>query len=308
MLGPQRPNQNLSEVLQRSVTEPGAIAVISAGWRHDEADIGPLQAAMGRPSHHLALYHWFDEIMRAHPGLKRSYRARQDARLAHKLLYRIRVDASLIAVRKLRALYDGDPDGVWPELQRAAKAVRRVDEDLMEELDTIKERFPELAAPWERPEVAPYLERIGSVVQDCAAIAIAGGHVAVLQNRLRFFGFDGLLTAWTRPIVAWSGGAMVLTDRIALYYDDPPEGPGEAEVLGPGLGLLPGVVLFPHAERRLRMEQTHRLSSLAIRFQPADCITLENGAHLVRRDDAWHNDGVAGSALRIRPNGTLETL
>ena len=40
-------------------------------------------------------------------------------------------------------------------------------------------------------------------------------------------------------VVAWSAGAMVLTERVVLFHDDPPHGAGIAEVLDVGLGLVP---------------------------------------------------------------------
>ena len=38
------------------------------------------------------------------------------------------------------------------------------------------------------------------------------------------------------------------------------------EVLDAGLGLCPGVVVFPEPEKRLRLEQTDRVASQARRF------------------------------------------
>jgi peptidase E len=54
------------------------------------------------------------------------------------------------------------------------------------------------------------------------AVLIAGGHIAVLLNRLRLFDLSAVLRE--RPVFGWSAGAMVLTSRIVLFHDSPPRG------------------------------------------------------------------------------------
>ena len=78
---------------------------------------------------------------------------------------------------------------------------------------------------------------------------IAGGHVAVLVNRLRLFGMRALLGH--KPIAAWSAGAMALTTRVLLFHDRPPQGAGNAEIFEHGLDLVPDAVFLPHAATRL---------------------------------------------------------
>jgi peptidase E len=117
-------------------------------------------------------------------------------------------------------------------------------------------------------------------------VLVAGGHVAVLLNRLRLFGFAEL--ARGKPIIAWSAGAMALSDRVVLFHDRPPQGAAHAEILEGGLGLIPGVVALPHAHRRLALEDPERVREFAQRFAPARCLTLEHGS-LVR----WHAGRVA---------------
>ena len=51
------------------------------------------------------------------------------------------------------------------------------------------------------------------------------------------------------PVIAWSAGAMALTDRIVLFHDRAPQGPGHPELYGRGLSVLSGVVALPHARR-----------------------------------------------------------
>ena len=76
--------------------------------------------------------------------------------------------------------------------------------------------------------------------------------------------------------MAWSAGAMVVSDRIVLFHDSPPQGRGNAELLGAGLGLFPGVVVLPHASRRLMLHNHARISVFARRFATAVCVALDD--------------------------------
>jgi hypothetical protein len=106
-------------------------------------------------------------------------------------------------------------------------------------------------------------------------LVLTGGHVGVLLHVLPLF-------AVTRPpvVVAWSAGAMALTERVLLFHDRAPHGPAHAEFAGRGLGWLTGVVLLPHARRRLRTEDPARMAELAVRAAPARCVVLDDGTRL----------------------------
>jgi hypothetical protein len=101
---------------------------------------------------------------------------------------------------------------------------------------------------------------------------------------------------------------MVLTERVVLFYDDPPEGPSVPEVLDRGIGLVSDTVLLPHARQRLALEDERRVELLVARFAPARCLTLENGAWLHREQGRWTNRGSEGSACLLRRDGTAEPL
>jgi hypothetical protein len=81
-------------------------------------------------------------------------------------------------------------------------------------------------------------------------------------------------------VIAWSAGAMALTDRIVLFHDRAPQGPGHPEVWGSGLSVVRDVVLLPHARARLLLDDTPRMAVLARRFAPARCVLLESGTRL----------------------------
>ena len=63
ILGPQQPNPNLSGVINKYLPE-GPLAVITAGWRHDEIDISALRRDIKNPLYLLPLYSWFDLLGR----------------------------------------------------------------------------------------------------------------------------------------------------------------------------------------------------------------------------------------------------
>ncbi len=289
ILGPQRAAPNVADAL---AGVHGPVALIPAGGRHDEDEVGPLPPACERPVQHLRLYHWFDAVMQADPTLRAVYRARQDRLLVWKRAHRIRLRYALEAVRELQAAEDVDG-----ELDAAIEHVRQIDREQLAGIAEIVSHYPHLQAPWDHHVVAGYHDEARRVLDDAAAIVIAGGQVAVLRNRLQLFGLDDMIRGFGRRIVAWSAGAMTLADRIVLFYDDPPHGPGNAEVFGDGLGLVPDVVFFPHARARLRMEPD-RLDLLGRRFG-GRCLGLEPGAHLAFTAEGMSDHSVADSVLEL---------
>ncbi|MBS0395160.1 MAG: Type 1 glutamine amidotransferase-like domain-containing protein, partial [Proteobacteria bacterium] len=139
-----------------------------------------------------------------------------------------------------------------------------------------------------RASLAPHRESLARAIEAAAAVLVAGGHVAVLLNRLRLFGLAALLER--KPLIAWSAGAMALTERVVLFHDRPPQGAAHAEVLEPGLGLVPGVVALPHAAARLALEDAVRVQAFARRFAPARCLALDHGSLVY-----WHRGRVVAA-------------
>jgi hypothetical protein len=127
-------------------------------------------------------------------------------------------------------------------------------------------------------------ERLGG----SAALVIAGGHVGVLADVLHLFNvaaaLDRALDA--APVIAWSAGALALTDRIVLFGDRSARGPGHAEVYGSGLSILRDVVLLPHARARMLLDDTPRMAAFARRFAPASCVVLEAGTRIETTSEA----------------------
>ena len=138
-------------------------------------------------------------------------------------------------------------------------------------------------------------------LRDCESVVITGGNVVILLNRLRMFGVPALLQE--KNLIAWSAGAMALSDRIVLFHDRMPQGRRDPELLGPGTGLLPGYVFLPDA--RLRITDSIRTGLYSRRFAPARCITLDSGAQMLFADGAMQYSELA---RLMTQDGELERL
>src|SRR5579859_6782436 len=138
-----------------------------------------------------------------------------------------------------------------------------------------------------------YLLRLGHALEAVyaiqlgggAAVVVTGGHVGVLADVLHLFNVAAALRS---PVIAWSAGAMALTERIVLFGDRSAHGPGHPEIYGAGLSVLRGVVPLPHARARLLLDDAARMSVFARRFAPARCVLLEHGTRIdADGDGGW---------------------
>ena len=303
ILGPQRPEPNLRKVLDQLDVD-GPVVVISAGWRHDEDELGELTDAVG-PVTSIPLYRWFDEGREHAADIRAVYRERQERIGRFKSLYRLRVNPALATVRDQIRRVSTDPELVLQQVESATRVVRGIDAEALAAVDEVRDAYTSLADRFDNPWVRDRRDEAQEIIENAGVVLIAGGHVAVLRNRMLFFGVEHPLRSVQVPIVSWGAGSMALTRRIVLFYDDPPEGPGEAEVLDHGLGLIEHGVLFPHARRRLRLDDAERVAALARRFAPEACLGLEHGAWVTCEDGRWVNRGTPESAFTLQPDGAV---
>ncbi len=108
-------------------------------------------------------------------------------------------------------------------------------------------------------------------------VVVAGGHVGELVRVLHLFHVEPHLP---QVVIAWSAGAMALSERLVLFHDFVAHGVAQTEVFGEGLGVVRGLVPLPHMRRRLRTDDQVRMSVLARRFAPARCVVLDDGIRL----------------------------
>ena len=258
---------------------PGAVTV-TAGWREREADDAELDALLGGHTVNLRLHARWLDVLDRDPELA-------TAELNHRAvleelqdLYALQVDHAERAAAEIRRAATR-PRTRAAALADAEAALRLVDAQHLERVAAARADFAGAWPPDGREPVARHRAEVADVLAGAPVLVVAGGHVGVLLHVLELFG--------VRPpadVLAWSAGAMVLTDRVVLFTD------GRAEAYAAGLGLLPGTVLLPHARRRLPMDDPDRLGALARRFAPARCVVLDDGATL-------------DTARTITPDGAL---
>ncbi len=273
ILGPQRHVVTVTEELNL-LGLSGRIATITAGWQEREAEDDELSVALGNRCVNLRLHARTDDVFAQDRPLFSAHRHRQDKLRQLQDIYRMRLDHLMAAASVLMAR-QGSPELLEPEREDTIEQLRSLDAHHLRRIRDVHEAFETQELPGERRALAQHRAEVQGILDECDAVAIAGGHVSTLIGRMRLMDVASGMTA--KPILAWSAGAMVLTDRIILFHDRPPEGAGNPEVLDVGLGLAPGVVALPHATSRLKLEDEVRMALFSRRFAPADCICLDPG-------------------------------
>lgn len=280
LLGPQRLKPTLIDAVLR-LDVRGPFAAVTAGWQEREDEIDELSAHLDRRVVNLRLHARGEDVFQRDPELFLAYGDYLDRTRKIQDLYRVRLGHASAAVRELLAS-SVDADVLEPELESAIGALRTLDLHHGQRLTGLREAFEAEWRPAERPVVAEHRAEISEVLARVAGLAIAGGHVQVLLDRLRLFDVAPLTTHL--PVFAWSAGAMVVSERVVLFHDFPPQGAGNEELLGDGLGLCRGVLPLPHAKRRLDLANERRVSLLARRFAPLTALAMDEGSWAVWRE------------------------
>lgn len=300
LLGPQSPVRNVGAAMAR--LPDGPLAVISAGWQEAEGDLDELAEATGRILEDLRLYERVEEVTGRDSSLTDAIRDRQHRLVDLQRLYRLRLKQLSVAARRVLEA-EGDADLLAAEQRHAIAQLRALDRHHLHRSESIWKRFLETYSPGAHPLLARHASELHGIVARSAAVIITGGNIAVLVNRMRLLGIGGMLA--DSHIVAWSAGAMALTDRIVLFHDRSPEGRREAEVLGAGCGVVPGYVFLPDAKRRLRTRDRLRVGLMSRRFAPDVCVALDQGTELVIDGAAARS---AEGARQLRHDGRLARI
>ena len=298
LLGPQRRPTVDQAVADIDARAP--IATVTAGWLEREPDDLELDRMLGGRSVNLELHRRWLEVLEHDPEYA-------TAELEHRAVLDELQDLYVVQLdNALRALYEVAQRGGVPRSRTAAIAdalavVRLIDERHRDHVWAAHTDFIEAWRPAERSFVAAHSAAVSRILADAAALVVAGGHVGVLVHVLRLFGVRPIESL---PLVAWSAGGMALTERIVLFHDRIPHGPAHAEVYDDGLGVLTGIVLLPHARRRLRVDDQQRMSVLARRFEPATCVVLDDGV----RVDLGPDGSLPPGARVVTEAGRIETV
>ena len=293
LLGPQR------RPTLDAVGLEGPVATITAGWQEREPDDAELDALLDGRSVNLALYARWQDVLERDQEYAVAERAHRAAFAEQQELYLVQLDGVLGALGEVARRGGGGPRAREEARADAEAVVRFVDDRHLARVTEERAAFAERWRPAERPAVAAHRAAISQVLAGAAALAVAGGHVGVLGHVLRLFG----VTEQTRPptVVAWSAGAMALTDRVLLFHDRAAYGPSHAEFADVGLGWIPDAVLLPHARRRLRVDDSARMAELAVRAMPARCVILDDGVRL----DLGPDGQLPPDAVIVHPDGSL---
>lgn len=302
VLGPQRRAPNLSPRLA-AAGMTGPIAAITAGWQEREAELAALEEHLGQPMQDLRLYARAEAVFAEDPEYHEAYRARQSALRETQDLYRLQLEHAKAAARELYLAQRPTP-ALRRARAAAVAALRRLDARHLASIDALHRRFEQQWRSGERPSIVPHFTELKRIVDAASTVLIAGGHVAVLVNRLRLFGMRTLLGH--KPIAAWSAGAMALTTRVLLFHDRPPQGAGNAEIFEHGLDLVPDAVFLPHAATRLAIDDRQRTALLARRLRPASCYTLDDRDWLLFHDGVLRAGAGSRRLARAGPPAAME--
>ncbi|MEO8899463.1 MAG: hypothetical protein ABI352_02450 [Candidatus Dormibacter sp.] len=255
----------------------GPVALVTAGWEEGERNEAELHRALGGVTRNLGLFGRRLDIMQSDPEYAAADRALRavvaDMREVYlvQLRYALRgVDAVRQHAAKARRLAGG-------ELDEAVETVRGIDERYARRLAAAHDDFYGTMRPHDREVIAKHRAEVAAIVADCAAVAVAGGHVGVLTEALHLSNLGAVLG--DRPLVTWSSGAMAVAERV-MVVDDNDLADRPAEVLTAGIGVVRGVVPLAAARLRMHMDDRNRLAVLARRVAPRVCVLLDPGDRL----------------------------
>jgi hypothetical protein len=275
LLGPQR-RPTVDQVVAGLDAEM-RFATVTAGWQEREPDDAELDGLLGGRTVNLNLYgRWLD--IQEHDS---EYAV---AELEHRtyleelrLLYLVQLESAGGTIDVLARRNGDRPEAIQAALADARAVVRLLDESHTARVRVADEEFADSYRTADRPVIAEHRADVHRALQRASALVITGGHVGVVLRLLRLF---EVAEHVPDVVIAWSAGAMALTDRVVLFHDRTPQGLSPSEIYGDGLGLIPDTVLLPHARRRLKIDDPLRMATLAQRFEPAVCVVLDDGVRL----------------------------
>lgn len=249
----------------------GPVALVTAGWEEGERNDADIDRRLGGGSRNLGLYGRRLDVLGTdaeYAEAERLLRAQLDE-LREVYLSRLRHALTGVDAQR-RRLAEAEPEP-------AIDAVRDLDTAHVAAIEDAYARFYAEHPPHDRPIITAHRDEVASIVEGCAAIAIAGGHVGVLNDCLHLCNLAPLIDA--RPLIAWSSGCMAVSERIVVVDDSDPAGRPD-EVYDIGIGVARGLVALPAASRRLRAEGPERLAILARRCAPSVCVLFDAGDRL----------------------------
>ncbi len=298
LLGPQHVVSSVKTVVQALALD-ARVALVTAGWQEREDQDAELHELLGKKTLNLNLYKRGEQVFTSDLEYRKLHRAKQDHLRQRQEYYRYRInrfgDAALdIARLAAGSAYEED------EARVSIESIRNCDLAHLKHCREAREEFEHLAKQNERESIAKHREEIANILRSTKVLVIAGGHVAVLLNRLRMFGIAELLD--NQILIAWSGGAMVTGEQVVLFHESPPQGRGVSEVMDEGLGLHHGILPLPNPKMRLQLDNPLRVGWLARRNVPNRCIAFDHGEYVMFDKKKWF--GAVGTQW-LKADGTV---
>lgn len=313
LLGPQR-KPRLPRVRRELGLRTARFATITAGWRDRERDDALLTELLGGTTINLNLWTRMQQLWEADPELEKADRARRRVLTEMQDLYVIGLQQAVEAVHRITARTPRLVEIQQIALDDTLQILRDLDERHRRRVNEVHQEFYDTYQPQHRQHVQAARLRVGQLIAEADAVAIAGGHVGVLLGALHIFNLapalgypheveqeDGTVEVTPRvyrPVLAWGAGAMSLTERVFLYHDFSVVNPGISEVLMDGIGLTRGLVALPNPQDRLNLKDVPSTRSFARRCSPRVPLLLDEGARVtLTRDGALPTSGVGMKIL-----------
>lgn len=281
LLGPQR-RPTLDRVLS-SLGVDGPVAVVNAGWQERESDDAEILSLAGGQAVNLRLFARWMDALRADPEYAAAEREHRQVLDELRQLYLIRLDHALQAEAAVSARTDGHSATLAMASADAMEAVRLLDATHLARVGQLHADFYGTWRLEERGTIAAHRDEVRGLLASAQCLVVAGGHVGELIRVLHLFHVSPHLPP---RVVAWSAGAMALTPRVVLFHDRAAHGASPTEVFDAGIGVVLGLVVLPHARRRLLTDDVLRMSGLARRFAPDSCLVMDDGVRVDLGPDA----------------------
>ncbi|MFO0453176.1 MAG: hypothetical protein ACK52I_31715, partial [Pseudomonadota bacterium] len=191
LLGPQYRDPNLRDCLA-GLGVHGRLVTITAGWQEREGEIDELRSHVGAAHEvvDLGLYVRTQQVYADDPALAGAYRERQELLQELQEHYVRRLRALQAAEEELNAL-PGEGAALRLARRAALGDIRRLDRQHLAAIAREHAAFTREWHPGRRASLMPHVTEIRREMERAAAVLIAGGHVAVLLNRLRLFAERG---------------------------------------------------------------------------------------------------------------------
>jgi hypothetical protein len=300
LLGPQPNYESLRAVLGR-IPRTGPVALITAGWETDEQDDHEIRQAVGGEIINLKLFARTEQLFQDDPELIQQLQHRQDELRLVRDVYNERLTHQTNATRWLFHHHPPNID-LHEERESAIAMMRVLDQQHFGHASRIIDRYEDQLQTQSRRLVVAHRRELAEILSRCGLLLISGGHVAIIINRLSIFGILELTP--NIPVIAWSGGAMALAERVVVFHDSLPQSLKDAEVLRPGMGVFDKVLPLPDGRARLDLSDRIRVEMFARRFIQYQSVIFDERTMLQRHQGQWR-DYTEGRASRLGEQGSI---